>query len=130
VNKVDKENCRPDEVYEIVFDLFFSLGASEEQLDFPVLYGSSKQGWMSTDWKQPVEDFTPLLEAIVEHIPAPMVSEGLLQMQVTSLDYSSFVGRIAIGRVSRGVIKENQPVSLIKRDGKIVKSRVKELQTF
>lgn len=130
VNKVDKENCRPDEVYENVFDLFFSLGASEEQLDFPVLYGSSKQGWMSTDWKQPAEDFTPLLEAIVEHIPAPMVSEGPLQMQVTSLDYSSFVGRIAIGRVSRGVIKENQPVSLIKRDGKIVKSRVKELQTF
>lgn len=130
VNKVDKENCRPDEVYENVFDLFFSLGASEEQLDFPVLYGSSKQGWMSTDWKQPAEDFTPLLEAIVEHIPSPMVSEGPLQMQVTSLDYSSFVGRIAIGRVSRGVIKENQPVSLIKRDGKIVKSRVKELQTF
>lgn len=130
VNKVDKENCRPDEVYENVFDLFFSLGATEEQLDFPVLYGSSKQGWMSPDWKQPAEDFTPLLEAIVEHIPAPKVSEGPLQMQVTSLDYSSFVGRIAIGRVTRGVIKENQPVSLIKRDGKIVKSRVKELQTF
>lgn len=130
VNKVDKENCRPEEVYENVFDLFFSLGATEEQLDFPVLYGSSKQGWMSTDWKQPTTDFTELLEAIVAHIPAPKVSEGPLQMQVTSLDYSSFVGRIAIGRVTRGTIKENQPVSLIKRDGKIVKSRVKELQIF
>lgn len=130
VNKVDKENCRPDEVYEQVFDLFFNLGATEEQLDFPVLYGSSKQGWMSTDWKQPTTDFTDLLEAIVENIPAPKISEGTLQMQVTSLDYSTFVGRIAIGRVARGVIKENQPVSLVKRDGSIVKSRVKELQVF
>ncbi|HLS95670.1 GTP-binding protein [Sphingobacterium allocomposti] len=130
VNKVDKENCRPDEVYENVFDLFFNLGATEEQLDFPVLYGSSKQGWMSTDWKQPTTDFTDLLEAILTHIPAPKVSEGTLQMQVTSLDYSTFVGRIAIGRVARGTIKENQPVSLVKRDGKIVKSRVKELQVF
>lgn len=130
VNKVDKENCRPEEVYENVFDLFFSLGASEEQLDFPVLYGSSKQGWMSTDWKKPTKDFTDLLEAIIEHIPAPKVSEGTLQMQVTSLDYSTFVGRIAIGRVARGTIKENQPVSLVKRDGTVVKSRVKELQVF
>lgn len=130
VNKVDKENCRPDEVYEAVFDLFFSLDATEEQLDFPVLYGSSKQGWMSTDWKAPKEDFTDLLEAILEHIPAAPYNEGTLQMQVTSLDYSSFVGRIAIGRVARGSVKENQPVSLVKRDGKIVKSRVKELQTF
>ncbi|PPL01648.1 translational GTPase TypA [Parapedobacter indicus] len=130
VNKVDKENCRPDEVYEAVFDLFFSLDATEEQLDFPVLYGSSKQGWMSTDWKQPKEDFTDLLEAILEHIPAAPYNEGTLQMQVTSLDYSSFVGRIAIGRVARGSVKENQPVSLVKRDGKIVKSRVKELHTF
>lgn len=130
VNKVDKENCRPEEVYEQVFDLFFNLGATEEQLDFPVLYGSSKQGWMSTDWKQPKTDFTELLEAIISHIPAPQVSEGTLQMQVTSLDYSTFVGRIAIGRVARGTIKENQPVSLVKRDGKIVKSRVKELQVF
>ncbi|KGE14774.1 translational GTPase TypA [Sphingobacterium deserti] len=130
VNKVDKENCRPDEVYENVFDLFFNLGATEEQLDFPVLYGSSKQGWMSTDWKKPTTDFTDLLDAILEHIPAPQVSEGTLQMQVTSLDYSTFVGRIAIGRIARGVIKENQPVSLVKRDGKIVKSRVKELQVF
>ena len=130
VNKVDKENCRPEEVYENVFDLFFNLGATEDQLDFPVLYGSSKQGWMSTDWKKPTTDFTDLLEAILEHIPAPKVSEGTLQMQVTSLDYSTFVGRIAIGRVARGTIKENQPVSLMKRDGKVVKSRVKELQVF
>lgn len=130
VNKVDKENCRPDEVYEAVFDLFFSLDATEEQLDFPVLYGSSKQGWMSTDWKQPKEDFTDLLEAILKYIPAAPYHEGSLQMQVTSLDYSSFVGRIAIGRVARGSVKENQPVSLVKRDGKIVKSRVKELHTF
>jgi len=130
VNKVDKENCRPDEVYEHVFDLFFNLGATEEQLDFPVLYGSSKQGWMSTDWKNRTEDFTDLLEAIIKYIPAPEVSEGTLQMQVTSLDYSTFVGRIAIGRVARGTIKENQPVSLVKRDGKVVKSRVKELQVF
>ncbi len=130
VNKVDKENCRPDEVYENVFDLFFNLGATEDQLDFPVLYGSSKQGWMSQDWKTPTTDFTDLLEAIIEHIPAPKVSEGTLQMQVTSLDYSTFVGRIAIGRVVRGSIKENQPVSLVKRDGKVVKSRVKELQLF
>lgn len=130
VNKIDKENCRPDEVYEQVFDLFFNLGANEEQLDFPVLYGSSKQGWMSTDWQKPAEDFTPLLETIVSHIPAPAVSEGTLQMQVTSLDYSTFVGRIAIGRVARGVITEGQPVSLVKRDGKVVKSRVKELQIF
>ena len=130
VNKVDKENCRPDEVYEAVFELFFNLDATEEQLDFPVLYGSSKQGWMSGDWKQPTEDFTALLEAILEHIPSAPYSEGTLQMQVTSLDYSSFVGRIAIGRVARGVIKENQPVALMKRDGKIVRSRVKELHTF
>ncbi|OYD45650.1 translational GTPase TypA [Sphingobacterium cellulitidis] len=130
VNKVDKENCRPEEVYENVFDLFFSLGATEEQLDFPVLYGSSKQGWMSTDWTKPTTDFTELLEAIIKHIPEPKVSEGTLQMQVTSLDYSTFVGRIAIGRVVRGTIKENQPVSLVKRDGKVVKSRVKELQLF
>lgn len=130
VNKVDKENCRPDEVYEAVFDLFFSLDATEEQLDFPVLYGSSKQGWMATDWKQPATDFTALLEAILEYIPPAPYADGTLQMQVTSLDYSSFVGRIAIGRVARGSIKENQPVSLVKRDGKIVKSRVKELHTF
>jgi len=130
VNKVDKENCRPEEVYEQVFELFFNLDATEEQLDFPVLYGSSKMGWMSTDWKTPTEDFTPLLDAILEHIPPAPYFEGTLQMQITSLDYSSFVGRIAIGRVARGNIKENMPVSLMKRDGKVVKSRIKELYTF
>ncbi|MFC0317732.1 MULTISPECIES: translational GTPase TypA [Olivibacter] len=130
VNKVDKENCRPEEVYEQVFELFFNLDATEEQLDFPVLYGSSKMGWMSKDWKQPTEDFTDLLDAILEHIPPAPYNEGTLQMQITSLDYSSFVGRIAVGRVARGTIKENQPVSLVKRDGKVMKSRVKELYTF
>jgi len=130
VNKVDKENCRPEEVYEAVWELFFSLDATDEQLNFPVLYGSSKQGWMSTDWKKPTEDFTPLLDAILEHIPAAPINEGTLQMQITSLDYSSFVGRIAVGRVARGTIKENMPVSLVKSDGKIIKSRVKELHTF
>lgn len=130
INKVDKENCRPDEVHEQIFELFFNLEATEEQLDFPVIYGSSKNGWMSTDYKQPTDNFFPLLDAIVEHIPAAPVNEGTLQMQITSLDYSSFVGRIAIGRVHRGTIKEGQPITLIKRDGKLVKSRVKELYTF
>jgi GTP-binding protein len=130
VNKVDKENCRPEEVYESVFELFFNLEATEDQLDFPVLYGSSKQGWMSTDWNVPTEDITPLLDTILEHIPPAPSFDGTLQMQITSLDYSSFVGRIAIGRVARGVIKENQPVSLVKRDGTIQKSRIKELYTF
>jgi GTP-binding protein len=130
VNKVDKENCRPEEVYEQIFELFFNLEATEDQLDFPVIYGSSKQGWMSTDWTKPTTDIFPLLDAVVANIPAPPMIEGTLQMQITSLDYSSFVGRIAVGRVHRGSIKENQPVTLIKRDGKQVKSRVKELYTF
>lgn len=130
VNKVDKENCRPEEVYEQVFELFFNLDATEEQLDFPVLYGSSKQGWMSTDWKEPKTDFTDLMEAILANIPPAPFQEGTLQMQITSLDYSSFVGRIAIGRVARGTVKEGQPISLMKREGKVVKSRVKELYTF
>ncbi|MDN3587333.1 translational GTPase TypA [Pedobacter aquatilis] len=130
VNKVDKENCRPEEVYEQIFELFFNLEATEDQLDFPVIYGSSKQGWMSTDWQKPTTDIFALLDAVVENIPAAPINDGSLQMQITSLDYSSFVGRIAIGRVHRGTIKENQPVTLIKRDGKIVKSRVKELYTF
>ncbi|MFP5080776.1 translational GTPase TypA [Pedobacter sp. JCM 36344] len=130
VNKVDKENCRPEEVYEQIFELFFNLEATEDQLDFPVIYGSSKQGWMSTDWKVPTTDIFALLDAVVANIPAPPMLEGTLQMQITSLDYSSFVGRIAVGRVHRGVIKENQPVTLIKRDGKMVKSRVKELYIF
>ncbi|RDC57034.1 translational GTPase TypA [Pedobacter chinensis] len=130
VNKVDKENCRPEEVYEQIFELFFNLEATEEQLDFPVIYGSSKQGWMSTDWQKPTTDIFALLDAVVANIPPAPINEGTLQMQITSLDYSSFVGRIAIGRVHRGIIRENQPVTLIKRDGKIVKSRVKELYTF
>ncbi|MEJ5961225.1 translational GTPase TypA [Pedobacter immunditicola] len=130
VNKVDKENCRPEEVYEQIFELFFNLEATEDQLDFPVIYGSSKNGWMSTDYKKPTTDFFALLDAVIEHIPAAPENEGALQMQITSLDYSSFVGRIAVGRVHRGSIKENQPVSLIKRDGKVVKSRVKELYVF
>jgi GTP-binding protein len=130
VNKVDKENCRPEEVYESIFELFFNLEATEDQLDFPVLYGSSKQGWMSEDWKVQTEDITPLLDTILEHIPPAPSFDGTLQMQITSLDYSSFVGRIAIGRVARGLIKENQPVSLVKRDGTIQKSRIKELYTF
>ncbi|WP_316764310.1 translational GTPase TypA [Pedobacter aquatilis] len=130
VNKVDKENCRPEEVYEQIFELFFNLEATEDQLDFPVIYGSSKQGWMSTDWQKPTTDIFALLDAVVANIPPAPINDGTLQMQITSLDYSSFVGRIAIGRVHRGSIKENQPVTLIKRDGKIVKTRVKELYTF
>ncbi|MND69267.1 GTP-binding protein TypA/BipA [compost metagenome] len=130
INKVDKENCRPDEVQEKVFELFFNLEATEEQLDFTTLYGSSKHSWMSTDYKVKTEDFTALLDAVIEHIPAPPVSEGTLQMQITSLDFSKFVGRIAVGRVARGSISENQPVTLMKKDGKLVKSRVKELYTF
>jgi GTP-binding protein len=130
VNKVDKENCRPEEVYEQIFELFFNLEATEDQLDFPVIYGSSKNGWMSTDYKKPTTDIFALLDAVIEHIPAAPENEGALQMQITSLDYSSFVGRIAIGRVHRGTIKENQPITLIKRDGKMVKSRVKELYVF
>ncbi|MDB5020206.1 MAG: typA [Pedobacter sp.] len=130
VNKVDKENCRPEEVYEQIFELFYNLEATEDQLDFPVIYGSSKQGWMSTDYNKPTTDIFALLDAVIESIPPAPTNEGTLQMQITSLDYSSFVGRIAIGRVHRGSIKENQPVTLIKRDGKMVKSRVKELYTF
>ncbi len=130
INKVDKENCRPDEVHEAVFDLMFNLDATEDQLDFPTLYGSSKQGWMSTDWKKPTEDIIPLLDTIIENIPASPVNEGSLQLQITSLDYSSFVGRIAIGRVHRGVIKEGQQVALIKADGSIKRNKIKELQIF
>jgi GTP-binding protein len=130
INKVDKPNCRPDEVHDEVFDLFFNLDATEEQLNFPTIYGSSKQGWMNTDWREVTTDIVPLLDCIVEHIPAAPYHEGTLQMQITSLDFSSFVGRIAIGRVFRGNIRENMPVSLVKRDGKIVKSRIKELYVF
>ena len=130
VNKVDKENCRPDEVHEQIFDLFYNLGATEEQLGFPTLYGSSKQGWMSTDWKNKKEDITDLLDAIIEYIPPAPVRQGTPQMLITSLDYSSFVGRIAIGRVFRGTMRESMPVSLMKRDGTILKARVKEIHSF
>jgi GTP-binding protein len=130
VNKVDKENCRPDEVHEAVFDLMFNLGATEEQLDFPTVYGSAKQNWMGYDWKTPTTDITALLDSIVKYIPAPPALEGPAQLQVTSLDFSSFVGRIAIGRVHRGTLKENTQVALIKSDGSIKKLRLKELQVF
>ena len=130
INKVDKPNCRPDEVHDHVFELFFNLNATEDQLNFPTIYGSSKQGWMSTDWKNPTTTILPLLDAIVEHIPPAPIREGTLQMQITSLDYSSFIGRIAVGRVFRGEIKENMPFSLVKRDGKIVKLRTREIFTF
>jgi GTP-binding protein len=130
VNKVDKENCRPDEVHEQVFDLMFNLEATEDQLDFPCLYGSSKQGWMSTDWKTPTTDIVPLLDAIIANIPASPVVDGTAQMQITSLDYSSFVGRIAIGRVARGVLKEGMQIALCKADGSIKRNKIKELQVF
>ncbi len=130
VNKVDKPNCRPDEVHEQVFDLMFNLDATEEQLDFATMYGSSKQGWMSDDWKKPTDSIFPLLDAIIEHIPAAKRREGVLQMQITSLDFSSFVGRIAIGRVYQGEIKEGDTVALSKRDESVKRTRVKELYVF
>lgn len=129
INKVDKPNCRPEEVYEEVFDLFFNLDATEEQLDFPTFYGSSKQGWFNTE-NVPAEDISPLLDGILECVPAPKTEEGTLQMQITSLDYSSFLGRIAVGKISRGNIKEGQWISLVKNDGSISKQKVKELYTF
>ncbi|MBO4442137.1 MAG: translational GTPase TypA [Bacteroidaceae bacterium] len=130
VNKVDKPNCRPEEVYEMVFDLMFALDATEEQLDFPVLYGSAKQNWMSTDWKQPTDNILPLLDAIVEHIPAPKQEEGSLQMLITSLDYSSYTGRIAVGRVNRGTLNEGMTCTLSHRDGSKEKVKIKELHVF
>jgi len=130
VNKVDKENCTPDIAYEAVFDLMFNLGATEDQLDFPVVYGSAKQGWMSLDWKQKTEDITALLDQIIESIPAPNVGEGTPQLLITSLDYSKYVGRIAVGRLQRGTLKTNMQISLCKRDGSIVKGKIKELFTF
>jgi len=129
INKVDKPNCRPDEVHDAVFELFFNLDATEEQLNFPTYYGSGKNGWFN-DSLTPSEDITPLLDGILKHVPAPKVSEGILQLQITSLDYSSFLGRIAIGKVSRGSIKEGQPVSLVQSDGTIRKTRVRELYVF
>lgn len=129
INKVDKPNCRPEEVHEAVFELFFNLDANEEQLDFPTLYGSSKQGWFNTSLT-PAENIFPLLDTILEKVPAPVQAEGPLQMQITSLDYSSFLGRIAIGKVTRGVIKDSQQIALMKLDGSIEKCKVKELYVF
>ena len=130
INKVDKPNCTPDLVHDQVFELFFNLDATEEQLDFVTVYGSGKEKWMGPDWQTKTEDITYLLDTIIETIPAPAVSEGPLQMQITSLDFSSFTGRIAIGRVTRGKITENMPIALCRRDGSVKKARIKELMTF
>ena len=130
INKVDKENCTPEEVHEKVFDLMFELGAEEWQLDFPTVYGSAKNNWMSDDFNVITESIEPLLDMVLTHVPAPKVSEGTPQMLITSLDFSAFTGRIAIGRLERGVLKEGMPISLVKRDGAITKSRIKELHTF
>ncbi|MFT3949591.1 MAG: translational GTPase TypA [Agriterribacter sp.] len=129
INKVDKPNCRPDEVHDAVFELFFNLDATEEQLDFPTFYGSGKNGWFNDSLTQS-EDITPLLDGIIKYVPEPKVNEGPLQMQITSLDYSSFLGRIAVGKVTRGSIKENQPIALVQAEGSVKKSRVKELYIF
>ena len=130
VNKVDKENCTPDEVHEAVFDLMFELGAEEWQLDFPTVYGSAKHNWMSDDWQNQTDNIEPLLEMVLEHISSFEAEEGNVQMLITSLDYSSFTGRVAIGRLHRGTLKENMQISLVKRDGSIVKTKIKELHTF
>lgn len=130
INKVDKPNCRPDEVNEMVFDLMFNLDASEEQLDFPTVYGSAKQNWMSADWRKPTQDITAVLDAIIKYIPAPKQIEGDPQMLITSLDFSSYVGRIAVGRVHRGTIREGMELGLCKKDGTVTRQRVKELHTF
>jgi GTP-binding protein len=130
INKVDKENCTPEEVHEKVFDLMFELDANEEQLDFPTIYGSAKNGWMSTDWKQQTDSITPLLDQILAYFPPKKIEEGNTQMLITSLDFSSYVGRIAIGRLTRGVIKENQPIILSKSDGRQEKHRIKEVFVF
>ncbi|MCL6462768.1 GTP-binding protein [Flavobacterium micromati] len=130
INKVDKENCTPEEVHEKVFDLMFELGAEEWQLDFPTVYGSAKNNWMSDHWENVTDNVEALLDMVIEHVPAPKVSEGTPQMLITSLDFSAFTGRIAIGRLERGVLKEGMPISLVKRDGATTKSRIKELHTF
>ena len=130
INKVDKENCTPDIVHEKVFDLMFELGAEEWQLDFPTVYGSAKNNWMSDDWKNETDNVEPLLDMVIEHVPTPVFEEGTTQMLITSLDFSSFTGRIAIGRVQRGNIVEGQQISLVKRDGTITKSRIKEVFIF
>ena len=130
VNKVDKPNCRPEEVYEMVFDLMFSLNATEDQLNFPVVYGSAKNNWMGVDWKTPTNDITYLLDTIIDTIPAPKQLDGTPQMLITSLDYSSYQGRIAVGRVHRGTLTDGMNITLAKRDGSFVKTKIKELQTF
>ncbi|MCK6693994.1 MAG: translational GTPase TypA [Thermoanaerobaculia bacterium] len=130
INKVDKPNCNPDWAHEAVFDLMCALDATEEQLDFPVVYGSAKQGWMSHDWKKPSEDITILLDDIIKYVPEPEVKQGTTQMLVTSLDFSNYIGRIAVGRLSRGTLTANQPVSLVKKDGAIQKHRIKQLFVF
>ncbi len=130
INKVDKPNCRPEEVQEAVFDLMYNLGATEDQLDFPTVFGSSKNGWMSEDWQKETQDVSYLLDVIIQHIPKAEHVEGTPQLQITSLDYSSYVGRIAVGRLTRGVLQVNMPVSLVKRDGAISRSVIKELYTF
>ncbi|MGB6268574.1 MAG: translational GTPase TypA [Olleya sp.] len=130
INKVDKENCTPDEVHEKVFDLMFELGAEEWQLDFPTVYGSAKNNWMSDDWRNETVNIEPLLDMVIKHVPSPVFKEGTTQMLITSLDFSSFTGRIAIGRVQRGNIVEGQQISLVKRDGSITKSRIKEVFIF
>jgi GTP-binding protein len=130
INKVDKENCRPDEVHEDVFDLMCNLEATEEQLDFPTVYGSARNGWMGPDWAAPSDDVTYLLDQVLEHVPPPRIPEGSLQMQITSIDFSNYIGRIAVGRVTRGEVRAGQPVSLVKRDGKVERTRVRELYTF
>ena len=130
VNKVDKPNCRPEEVYEMVFDLMFALNATENQLDFPVVYGSAKQGWMSADYNKPTDNITYLLDQIIEHIPAPQYLDGTPQMLITSLDYSTYTGRIAVGRVHRGTLKSGQNITICHRDGSMEKTKIKELHTF
>mgnify|MGYP000767099726 FL=1 len=130
INKVDKPNCRPDEVQEMVFDLMFNLDATEDKLNFPTLFGSAKQGWMSTDWRKPTDNILPLLDAIVKYIPAPQTLEGDAQMLITSLDFSNYVGRIAVGRVHRGTLREGMDIALMRKDGSISRQRIKELHTF
>ena len=130
INKVDKENCRPEEVYEAVFDLMFDLGAEEWQLDFPVVYGSAKNNWMGQDWKTPTDSISTLLDMVLDHVPTPEIKSGNTQMLITSLDFSPYTGRVAIGRLNRGILKANMNVSLVDRNGKITKSRIKELNIF
>ena len=130
INKVDKENCTPDQVHEDIFDLMYELGADEWQLDFPAVYGSAKNNWMGSDWKQPSKNISPLLDMVIEYVPSPKIVEGSTQLLITSLDFSSFTGRIAIGRLQRGVLSSNMNVSLVKREGQIEKSKIKELFVF